>query len=96
MSTVSSLNQYNHYTSQSFEICKNSSRFEESLNQEIKSHNILHRWHEKNIFEQWKDFPKIFIPKENISEKCAADVDKLLRGAENLNLWALKSEFELN
>lgn len=91
---VVSLDQCEYITN--FEVCRNNSRSEPSKREEIKFDSIFRPRNTIDIFELWKDFPKIFIPKENVSEKCAADVERLFSDAENLNLWALKSEFELN
>lgn len=46
----------------------------------------------KSYFDLWKNYHLIFLPLENVGEKCMKDTASLMSSVENNELWALKSK----
>lgn len=49
----------------------------------------------QSYFDTWKNYHLIFMPQENVAEKCMSDIASLISSVENMELWALKSKLNI-
>lgn len=65
-------------------------RNEKAFNEDLRVNKF------QSYFDMWKNYHLIFLPQENVGEKCMKDMAFLISSIEKKELWALKSKMFRN